>query len=112
MPLTKARGYYSGCLLESDCMKTLVLLGICKVVEDLQKKQLKDLDGNSLDSYYIAVRDAENFKVDVQWLHNRLDEIRDACKLSDGTKGLVDERDSELEKLMKRRENSRIVDLI
>ncbi|KAL6543477.1 hypothetical protein OROHE_010099 [Orobanche hederae] len=57
------------------------------MVEDLQKKQLKDLDGNSLDSYYTAVRDAENLKVDVEWLHNRLDEIRDACKLFDGAKG-------------------------
>ncbi|KAL6543475.1 hypothetical protein OROHE_010097 [Orobanche hederae] len=88
-----------GCLLESDCMKTMVLLGICKVVEDLQKKQLKDLDGNSLDSYYTAVRDAENLKVDVQWLHNRLDEIRDACKLSDGAKGLVDEMDRRVGKI-------------
>lgn len=82
-----------GCLLESECMKTVVLLGICKVVQDLLKKQLKDLDGNSLDSYYTAVRDAENLKVDVQWLRSRLDEIRDACKLSDEAKGLVDERD-------------------
>lgn len=85
------------CSLESDCMKTLVLLGICKVVQDLQKKQLKDLDISSLDSYYTAVRDAENMKVNVQWLHSRLDEIKDAVKLTDEGKGLVNERNRRLE---------------
>ncbi|KAH6777585.1 hypothetical protein C2S52_006950 [Perilla frutescens var. hirtella] len=81
------------CSLESDCMKTLVLLGICKVVQDLQKKQLKDLDISSLDSYYTAVRDAENMKVNVQWLRSRLDEIKDAFNLSDEAKSLIKERD-------------------
>lgn len=74
-------------------MRTLVLVGICKVVEDLEKKQLKDLDVNSLDSYYTAVRDAENVKLNVQWLRRRLDEIKDACNLFNEAKGLKNERD-------------------
>lgn len=102
-----------GCLLESDCMKTVVLLGISKVVQDLQKKQLKDLDFNSLDSYYTAVRDAENMKVNVQWLRSRLDEIRDACKFFDEAKGLVDERDRRVGKIdeTKKELSQRRVDL-
>lgn len=81
------------CSLESDCIRTFVLLGVCKVVKDLEKKRLKDLDVNSLGSYYTAVRDAENVKLNVQWLRRRLDEIRDACNLSDEAKGLKNERD-------------------
>ncbi|KAL0307429.1 UNVERIFIED_CONTAM: hypothetical protein Sangu_3032300 [Sesamum angustifolium] len=84
------------CSLKSDCMKTLVLLGICKVVQDLEKKQLKDIDISTLDSYYTAVRDAENMKVNVQWLHDRLDEIKDAVILREEAKGMVDERNRRL----------------
>ncbi|KAI3453706.1 hypothetical protein Pfo_010369 [Paulownia fortunei] len=87
------------CSLESDCMKTLVLLGICKVVQDLQKKQLKDLDISTLDSYYTAVRDAENMKVNVHWLRNRLDEIKDAVKLTNEAKGLANEKNRRLENI-------------
>ncbi|KAG8381485.1 hypothetical protein BUALT_Bualt06G0126700 [Buddleja alternifolia] len=86
-----------GCSLESDCMKTLVLLGICKVVQDLQGKQLEDLDISTLDSYYTTVRDAKSLNINVQWLLNRLDEIREAVKLADEVKGLVDERKRRLE---------------
>ncbi|XP_057775803.1 uncharacterized protein LOC130994760 [Salvia miltiorrhiza] len=102
-----------GCLLESDCMKTVVLLGICKVVQDLQRKQLKDLDINGLNSYYTAVRDAENMKVNVQWLRSRLDEIGDACKLSDGAKRLMDERDRQVGNIdeTKKKLSQRRVDL-
>lgn len=80
------------CLLESDCMKTLVLIGICNVVQDLQKKRLVDLDVSILGSYYTAVRDAENMKVNVQWLHNRLGEIKDAVNFSSEAIGMENER--------------------
>ncbi|KAL8498430.1 hypothetical protein ACS0TY_021672 [Phlomoides rotata] len=80
------------CLLESDCMKTLVLIGICQVVQDMQKKRLKDVDISSLESHYTAVRDAENMKVNVQWLRNRLDEIKDAVSLSSEAIGIENER--------------------
>lgn len=93
-------------------MKTLVLLGICKVVQDLQKIQLKDLDISSLDSYYTAVRDAENMKVNVQWLRSRLDEIKDAINLSGEAKGLINERDRRVRTLIERRNNSRCVKMI
>ncbi|KAK4422611.1 hypothetical protein Salat_1843600 [Sesamum alatum] len=91
------------CSLESDCMKTLVLLGICKVVQELEKKQLKDIDVNTLDSYYTVVRDAENMKVNVQWLHDRLDEIKDAVILREAAKGMVDERNRRLESIDNRK---------
>ncbi|KAL0447974.1 UNVERIFIED_CONTAM: hypothetical protein Slati_1925300 [Sesamum latifolium] len=91
------------CSLKSDCMKTLVLLGICKVVQDLEKKQLKDIDISTLGSYYTAVRDAENMKVNVQWLHDRLDEIKDAVILSEEAKGMVDERNRGLESIDNRK---------
>ncbi|XP_011072574.1 uncharacterized protein LOC105157792 [Sesamum indicum] len=87
------------CSLKSDCMKTLVLLGICKVVQDLEKKQLKDIDISTLDPYYTAVRDAENMNVNVQWLHDRLDEIKDAVILREEAKGMVDERNRRLESI-------------
>ncbi|KAK4428140.1 hypothetical protein Salat_1583000 [Sesamum alatum] len=72
-------------------MKTLVLLGICKVVQELEKKQLKDIDVSTLDSYYTAVRDAKNMKVNVQWLHDRV------------AKGMVDERNRRLENIDNRK---------
>ncbi|KAL7150342.1 hypothetical protein ABFS83_05G105900 [Erythranthe nasuta] len=89
------------CSLESDCMKTLVLIGVCKVVQDLQKKQLEELDIGFLDSCYTAVRDAESMKVNVRWLSNRLDEIKDAVRSSDEGKRLVDERNRRLENIDK-----------
>lgn len=82
--------------LESDCMKTLIMVGICKVVQDLQKKRLDELDISSLDSYYTAVRDAESMKVDVQWLHDRLDEIKEAVTLSSEVKSIENERKGQL----------------
>ncbi|KAL7111684.1 hypothetical protein ACP275_05G105300 [Erythranthe tilingii] len=89
------------CSLESDCMKTLVLIGVCKVVQDLQKKQLEELDIGFLDSCYTAVRDAESMKVNVRWLSDRLDEIKDAVRSSDEGKRLVDERNRRLENIDK-----------
>lgn len=80
-------------LLESDFVKTSVLHSICEMVQDLQKKQLKDLDICTLGSYYTAVSDLEYMKVDVQWLHSRLDEIKDALNLSDEAKGIINERE-------------------
>lgn len=83
-------------LLESDFVKTSVLHGICEMVQDLQKKQLKDLDISTLGSYYTAVSDLENMKVDVQWLRSRLDEIKDALNLSDEAQGIISEKEGRL----------------
>ncbi|KAL3818066.1 hypothetical protein ACJIZ3_003971 [Penstemon smallii] len=87
----------SECLLESDSMKTFVLLGICKVVQDLQKKELKDIDISELDSYYTLVRDAKSMKVNVDWLLERLDGIKDGVYLANKVKALVAEKKSLLE---------------
>ncbi|KAK4426753.1 hypothetical protein Salat_1444000 [Sesamum alatum] len=91
------------CSLESDCMKTLVLLGICKVVQELEKKQLKDIEVSTLDSYYTVVRNVKNMKVNVQWLNDRLDEIKDVVILSEAAKGMVDERNRHLESIDNRK---------
>ncbi|CAI9755442.1 unnamed protein product [Fraxinus pennsylvanica] len=91
------------CLLESDRMKTLVLFGICEVVQDLQKKQLKEIDVSMLESCYSAVQDAEKMKMNVKWLRNRLDEIKDATLSAGEALRLMDEK----KRLMKSIENKR-----
>ncbi|GER30363.1 arabidopsis phospholipase-like protein [Striga asiatica] len=91
-------------VLESDCMKTFVLLGICNVMLDLERKQLNDIDVRGLVPYYTAVWDAENMKVNVQWLHERLDEIMVAVKLTDEEKVLVDEKKKRLVNLDMKKE--------
>ncbi|XP_022853694.1 uncharacterized protein LOC111375129 [Olea europaea var. sylvestris] len=91
------------CLLESDRMKTLVLFGICEVVQDLQKKQLKDIDISMLESCYSAVQDAEKMKMNVKWLRNRLDEIKDAMVSAGEALRLMDEK----KRLMKSIDNKK-----
>ncbi|KAL2497884.1 Uncharacterized protein Adt_23434 [Abeliophyllum distichum] len=91
------------CSLESDIMKAVVLFGICEVVQYLQKKQLKDLDSRQLESCYSALRDAERMKMNVKWLCNRLDEIKDAAESVGGAKNLMDEK----ERLMENIDNKR-----
>lgn len=63
------------CRLESDYMRTPVLEGICKVVQDLQNIQLHELKQRHLKSFYSAVKDAECVNLNVNWLHQRLDEL-------------------------------------
>ncbi|KAK4365381.1 hypothetical protein RND71_016739 [Anisodus tanguticus] len=48
------------CPMESGYMLTSVLEVICKVVQELQKKRLTEVDRNLLGSYYLVVKDAEN----------------------------------------------------
>lgn len=63
------------CQLESDYMRTPVLEGICKVVQDLQNIQFTELKQHHLKSFYSAVKDAERVNLNVKWLHQRLDEL-------------------------------------
>ncbi|KAK4426754.1 hypothetical protein Salat_1444100 [Sesamum alatum] len=65
------------CSLELDCMKTLVLLGICK--------------------------GREEHEGELQWLHDRLDEINVVVILSEAAKGMVDERNRRLENIDNRK---------
>ncbi|KAL2520693.1 uncharacterized protein Fot_24616 [Forsythia ovata] len=81
------------CSLESDRMKAVVLFAMCEVVQYLQKKQLKDLDGRMLESCYSAVRDAERMKMNVKWLRDRLDEIKEATESVGGAQNLMDEKE-------------------
>ncbi|KAM3343922.1 hypothetical protein P3S68_026012 [Capsicum galapagoense] len=80
------------CPLESGYMLTSVLQAICKVVQELQQKQLTQFDCDLLSSYYSVVRDAEKMKVNVDWLRTRLDEIKDAVNCIVETKKLNDEK--------------------
>ncbi|PHT57900.1 hypothetical protein CQW23_00263 [Capsicum baccatum] len=80
------------CPLESGYMLTSVLEAICKVVQELQQKQLTQFDCDLLSSYYSVVRDAEKMKVNVDWLRTRLDEIKDAVNCIVETKKLNDEK--------------------
>lgn len=80
------------CPLESGQMLSSVLAVICKVVQELQKKRLTDVDRNVLNSYYLVVKDAEKMKVNVNWLRARLDEIKDAVNSIVETKNLNDEK--------------------
>lgn len=63
------------CQLESDYMRTPVLEGICKVVQDLQSIQFSELKQQHLKSFYSAVKDAERVNLNVSWLHERLDQL-------------------------------------
>ncbi|XP_059276212.1 uncharacterized protein LOC132030548 isoform X3 [Lycium ferocissimum] len=87
------------CPMESGEMLTSVLEVICKVVQELQKKHLTEVDRNVLDSYYLVVKDAEKMKVNVNWLRTRLDEIRDAINCIVETKKLNDEKNRFAERI-------------
>ncbi|KAK2989110.1 hypothetical protein RJ640_018899 [Escallonia rubra] len=80
------------CPLHSSFMRTSVLEGICKVVQELQRKELMELDNGQLYSYYEAVKDALTMNVNVSWLLLRLDQIHDAVKSFAEIKKLVDEK--------------------
>ncbi|XP_060207012.1 uncharacterized protein LOC132634890 isoform X2 [Lycium barbarum] len=80
------------CPLESRYMLTSILEAICKIVQELQKKHLTEVDCNLLNSYCSIVRDAEKIKVNVNWLRIRLDEIKDGVNSIVETKKLNDKK--------------------
>ncbi|CAA0831551.1 Unknown protein [Striga hermonthica] len=66
---------------------------------------LNDSEVDLAHSYYTAVRDAENMKVNMKWLRDRLDEIRDAVELTEEEKVLANEKDARLANIfMKKKE--------
>ncbi|XP_059661771.1 uncharacterized protein LOC132307910 [Cornus florida] len=78
------------CKLKSGYIRTCVLEAICKVVQELRRMELSELDSAHLHDYCCAVEDALTMKVDVNWLRERLDEIKlavqsnvEAMKLTD-----------------------------
>ncbi|KAK3034575.1 hypothetical protein RJ639_033821 [Escallonia herrerae] len=80
------------CPLHSPFMRTSVLEGICEVVQELQRKELMELDNGQLYTYYEAVKHALTMNVNVSWLLLRLDQIHDAVKSFVEIKKLVDEK--------------------
>ncbi|PON99651.1 Phospholipase-like [Trema orientale] len=69
------------CLLRSPEMLTFVLEKVCQVVQDFQALDLKDLKPHHMNSLHSAILDAELVKVDVKWLRNRHDELKEAVAL-------------------------------
>ena len=95
------------CQLESDYMRTPVLEGICKVVQDLQNIQFRELKQHHLKSFYSAVKDAERVNLNVNWLHQRLDELVHAVNsinLNDSKR----RRNQSLESLKKALDSKRV----
>lgn len=66
------------CQFQSSCMLTSVLENICGLVKDLQNIPFTNLKWDRLKSFYSVLEDAENVKLNVKWLRNRLDEILEA----------------------------------
>lgn len=66
------------CQFQSSCMLTSVLENICGLVKDLQNIPFTNLRWDRLKSFYSVLEDAENVKLNVKWLRNRLDEILEA----------------------------------
>uniref|UniRef100_A0A5B7BJX3 Phospholipase-like protein n=1 Tax=Davidia involucrata TaxID=16924 RepID=A0A5B7BJX3_DAVIN len=87
------------CHLESGYMRASVLEGICKVVQELQRKELTELDSGRLYAYHSAVKDAEKMKLNVKWLHQRLNDICDALKSTGHAENLSDQKTKRLERI-------------
>lgn len=95
------------CRLESDYMRTPVLEGVCKVVQDLQNIQFRELKLHHLKSFYSAVKDAERVNLNVNWLHQRLDELVQAVN-SINLKDSKQNRTQSLESIKKDLERKRV----
>ncbi|XP_059664559.1 uncharacterized protein LOC132310402 [Cornus florida] len=78
------------CSLESEYMRTSVLIGICKIVQELQRIGLTELDCSRMSAYSSILKDAEKMKVDVKWLQERLDEIEEVVQSNVEAKRLTD----------------------
>lgn len=80
------------CIFRSEWVRKHNLICICKVLKELQKKRLEELDIASLEHYSEVVRDIGKLHVNVKWLLERLDKIKDAIVSRDKTKVLTDEK--------------------
>ncbi|KAA8522398.1 hypothetical protein F0562_013241 [Nyssa sinensis] len=87
------------CPLKSGYMRTSLLEGVCNVVQELQRKEFTELDSSSLLSYYSALKDAQTMKLNVKWLHQRLDEIYYSVKSVVHAKNLTDQKTIRMERI-------------
>ncbi|KAI3453705.1 hypothetical protein Pfo_010368 [Paulownia fortunei] len=91
------------CNLKSLWMRKLNLFGICNVVKELQMKRLDELDIVSLELYYDVVRDMETLNINVKWLLERLDQIKEAIISRYEAKVLNDEKNERMKNLEEKR---------
>ncbi|KAG8374934.1 hypothetical protein BUALT_Bualt10G0047200 [Buddleja alternifolia] len=99
------------CDLKSEVMRKVVVSGICNVLKELHKLKIEELNVDSLEKYYEAVKDAEKIKIDVKWLRPQLDKIKEAINSKVGAKGLIAERDVQKNKLKEQEEELKTLNI-
>ncbi|XP_074317475.1 uncharacterized protein LOC141653568 isoform X3 [Silene latifolia] len=102
---TKYGDITQGCDLNSETFKKSCLLGICRVVQKLQVTSIDDISSDDMAELYSTVKDADNLKLDVKWLHQRLVEIEESMRSRDKLKTMEEAKGAitlEEEKLRKR----------
>ncbi|KAK9276727.1 hypothetical protein L1049_006263 [Liquidambar formosana] len=88
------------CNLQSNYMRTPILEGICRVVQDLQNIPFINLKEHHLQSFYSAINDAERVKLNVRWLRQRLDEIVEAVNAVAHFKNVKDAKAKNMQQQM------------
>lgn len=85
-------------------MRKLTLFGICRILRELQERQLDELELSSLQAYYNILGDYEKLNIDVSWLVKRLDELKAAIVSRDATKTLTARKRGHLQKRKEKEE--------
>lgn len=70
----------NSCLQSKQCRSSLLEI-VCRIIQKLQKAKLKDLKETELKSMLSELQDLESMRLEVGWLHKRLDEIVEAMRL-------------------------------
>ncbi|KAH9625869.1 hypothetical protein KSS87_010630 [Heliosperma pusillum] len=83
---TKYGNITKGSDFKSETFKKSCLLGICGVVEKLQVTSIDDFSSDDVSELYSSIKDAENLKLDVKWLHQRVVEIEESMRSRDKLK--------------------------
>ncbi|OMO57060.1 hypothetical protein CCACVL1_26042 [Corchorus capsularis] len=79
--LLKHGDILANCLLNSMQCRSSFLEIVCGIIQKLQAAKLEDLTEVELQSMVASVCDLESVKLELDWLHKRLDEIIDALEL-------------------------------
>ncbi|KAL0408227.1 UNVERIFIED_CONTAM: hypothetical protein Sradi_1757100 [Sesamum radiatum] len=92
------------CNLKSVWMRKLNLYVVCNVLRELHEKSIDELDIAAIEAFYDVVRDLEKLNIDIGWLRQRLDQIKDAINFREEAKVLnleKTERAKKVEEKMK-----------
>ncbi|GMI66062.1 hypothetical protein HRI_000275500 [Hibiscus trionum] len=97
--LLKHGNIVANCSLKSLQCRSSLLEIACGIIQKLQSVTLEDLSEPELESMLASVSDLESLKLQVSWLHKRLDEITKALRLVKHSSTLEEEKRKNLQEI-------------